>query len=294
MGTLPGSGISIGNCQLLISTSAWLVCSLFFLRIIRSSIFVIFSILAFFAVLTTVYLIGDLRAWDPDIIAFRYLFPGIGIYILGMVLDRKKYIKYAWPLCAAGLITMVLSLSFIAQYEAGLFTRIAPSNGESDIVLAWYQKICIFFYEGEHDARLLSFSFNGLLYLALAWLCRKQGTRLQRTLAQVLNWLGPMHILFTLRVLDEEVTSNIRQLIYRILLPLASFAFVFGSVARQMKSFFFSGLLGIAAAIQKITDEYFKTYFSWPIALILTGVLCMLFSWWIPHFKADQALKSNK
>jgi len=79
-----------------------------------------------------------------------------------------------------------------------------------------------------------------------------------------------------------------------ILLPIASFAFVFGSVARQMKSFFFSGLAGIAAAVNKLTSEYFKDYFAWPVSLIITGITWMFVSWWVPRFKANLALKQKE
>jgi hypothetical protein len=85
--------------------------------------------------------------------------------------------------------------------------------------------------------------------------------------------------------------SESHKVIYRILLPIASFAFVFGSVARQMKSFFFSGLAGIATAVHKITTEYLKNYFVWPVSLIITGIVWMFVSWLVPRWKANLALK---
>lgn len=279
--------IVVGNWHLLVSSLLWIVCSLSFTRIVRSSIFVIFSILAFFALLTTGFIINGMQEWDPDIIAGRYLFSALGIFVFGAYLDRRKRTKYAWPLCLTGVITIVVCLSVIASSESNLFGWLWPGEGQPP---DWYWKT-LFLLEGEEDAKWLGFCCNGVFYLTLAWLCRRQGTRLQRTLAQVFNWLGPLHILGALRILDDMVFSSWRQLLYRLLLPVGSILFVFGSVARQMKSFFFSGLLGIAAAIQKFTDQYFKSCFSWPVGLIASGILCMFISWWLPHLQASKELK---
>ena len=82
--------VIVGNMQLYLSSWCWLAFSFLFLRITKSSIFVIFSIIAFLTWLTTCYIIGGMEDWNPDIIAGRYLFPGIGMFVLGMILDRRK------------------------------------------------------------------------------------------------------------------------------------------------------------------------------------------------------------
>jgi hypothetical protein len=275
------SYLIVGNLQLFISSLSWLVFSFILLRITRSSIFVLFSVIAFLTWLTTCYIIAgmigfpDAEPWDADIIAGRYLFPGVVLFTLGSSLDRRRFTKYAWPLCAVGLALIVLPLSVIALSENTLFGWLYRKPG----------------FLNDAELHLLSFACNGLFYLGLASICTLLATRLQRTLAQLLNWLGPLHVLGTLRILDEVSDSETRELIYRILLPIASFAFVFGSVTRQMKSFFFSGLAGIAASVHKLTKEYLKHYFSWPIALIMTGIVWMFVSWLVPRWKASIALK---
>lgn len=278
--------LPVGNFQLYVSSWCWIWFSIVFLRITRSSIFVLFSTIAFLAWLTTCYVIGgmigfpDAEPWHADIIAGRYLFPGIVLFILGSTLDRRRLTKYAWPLCAIGLALIVLSLFVIALSENTLFGWLYRKPG----------------FLNDAELHLLSLACNGLFYLGLASICRLLGTRLQRTFAQLLNWLGPLHVLGTLRILDVDVVTNSEshQLIYRILLPIASFAFVFGSVARQMKSFFFSGLTGIAASVHKLTKEYLKHYFSWPIALITAGIVWMFVSWLVPRWKASIALRRKQ
>ena len=273
-----GSHLIVGNLQLYISSWSWLAFSFLFLRLTRSSIFVLFSIIAFLVWLTTCYIIAGMEDWTPDIIAGRYLFAGIGLFILGTVLDRHRLTHYAWPLCVAGLAFVVIPLSIIAISDNTLFGWLL-SKPEGLI---------------QDEQIALSFACNGLIYLGLATICRSLGTILQRRLAQALNWFGPLHILGTLKILDtEDFASEGHQLIYRILLPIASFAFVFSSVTRQMKSFFFSGLGGIAASVHKITVEYLDKYFAWPVSLIVTGIVWMFVSWLVPRWKANIALKNK-
>jgi serine/threonine protein kinase len=282
------SWIIIGNVQLYVSSYCWFAFSLLFLRITRSSIFVLFGIVAFLLWLTICYVITGMllgitehfHHWDADIIAGRYLLPGIGMFILGVILDRYRFAHYALPLCMTGLILIVACLSVIALSENTLF--------------GWIWRKPKFLNDSEHH--LLSFTCNGLIYLGLAGACRLLGTRLQRTLASLFNWLGPIHILGTSRILDLDVLSITEghRKIYRTLLPIASFAFVFGSVARQMKSFFFSGLAGIAAAVHKFTVKHFDKFFAWPVSLIIAGITWMLVSWLVPRWKANLTLKFRK
>jgi serine/threonine protein kinase len=281
------SWIIVGNVQLYISFWCWFAFSLLFLRITRSSIFVLFGIVAFILWLTTCYIIAGMigpmepfNPWKPDIIAGRYLLPGIGMFIIGVISDRRRSTHYALPLCMTGLILIVVSLSVIALSKNTLF--------------GWLWRKPKFLTDSE--SQLLSFTCNGLIYLGLAGVCRLLGTRLQRTLASLFNWLGPIHILGTLRILDLEdmAISDSHRIVYRTILPIASVAFVFGSVARQMKSFFFSGLAGIAAAVHKFTVEHFDKFFAWPVSLIIAGITWMLVSWLVPRWKANLTLKPRK
>ncbi len=280
------SYLIVGNMQLYFSLWCWLTSSVIFLRTTRSSIFVLFSIFAFLALLTTCYTIAgmvgfpDGEPWEQEIIAGRYLFPGIGLFILGVVLDRYRYAHYAWSLCVVGLALIVIPLSVIAVSESTLFGWL------------WSKPAAL----KQHEQIALSFACNGLIYLGLATVCRLLGTILQRRLAQILNWFGPLHILSTLRILDFDVLDlpGGHRLFYRILLPVASFAFVFGSVTKQMKSFFFSGLAGIAAAVHKLTVKHLDKFFAWPVSLIIAGIIWMFVSWLVPRWKARLALKQKE
>jgi hypothetical protein len=269
------SYVLVGNLQMYLSTWCWLVFSLIFLRTTRSSIFVIFSIVAFLSWLTVYYVIAGMEDWSREVIAGRYLYSGIGLFILGMILDRRRFTHYAYSLCIVGLILIIAPLSLIASSESTLFGWI------------WSKPQML----SQEEQIALSFGINGLLYLGLATICRSMRTILQRRLALVLNWLGPLHILGSLRILDSDRVSNEHKILYRILLPIASFTFVFVSVPKQMKSFFFSGLGGIASSVHKFTTEHLDKFFAWPVSLIITGIAWMFVSWLVPRWKANLALK---
>lgn len=271
------SHLVLGNTQLYTAAALWLCCSLLLLRTTRSSIFVVFSTVAFLAWLTVCYVIAGMLAgpWRQDLVAGRYLCPGFVLLVFGVFVDRRKLAHHALPLCTAGLALVVGSLSAIAVSDATLFGWLGWTPG--------------FLTRAERMG--LSLVSNGLLYLGLAGVCRRLDTLLLRRLAQALNWLGPLHILGVLRVLDRPEVPQTHQLIYRILLPCGSVAFVFGSISRQMKSFFFSGLAGSAAAIHKLTIEHWDRSFAWPVTLILTGTLCMLVSWLVPRLQAGARLR---
>jgi len=278
-----GSYLIVGNVQLFTSSLCWLAFSAVFLRITRSSIFMLFSVFAFLFLLTTSYVIAgmigspDANPWNPDIIAGRYLFAGIALFISGAVLDRRKFTQYAWSPCIVGLVFIVIPLSFIALSANTLFGWV------------WAKPKAL----AQSEQIALSFTCNGLIYLGLATVCRLLDTILQRRLAQVLNWLGPLHLLSALRKLDSKALNlpESHRLFYRTLLPIASFAFVFASVPKQMKSFFFSGLGGISAAVHKFTVEHLNKFFAWPVSLIVAGIVWMFISWLVPRWQANLKLK---
>ncbi len=267
------STLVLGNAQLWIASSCWFIASVIFFKVTRSSAFVLYAVIAFFALLTVCFTVYGLRTWPPDVIAGRYLYPALFLFAWGILIDRKGRSLYAGPRAVVGLGVTIGTRSFIAQSNQTLFGWLGVKQG--------------FFSPSE--LKFLSFACNGVFYLVLAGICRSTGTRLQRRIAVFLNWLGPVHILAPLRMLDSKDMPH--RLAYRVLLPLASMGFVLGSVVRQMKSFFFSGLLGLAVAVHVLTEEHFKKMFAWPIALVAAGVVWMFISWLVPRFKARHTLR---
>jgi hypothetical protein len=273
------SHVVIGNIQIFIAACAWLGCSLSLQRLTRSSIFVLFLVFACLTLLTSVFIIAGLAQWPWHIIGGRYLITGCLLYGIGTVFDRAQQPRYAWPTATTGMLLCIASLTVLALSEQTLLGWLHLPLDGLDI----------------QERHAMSLMANGLIYLGWAGLCRHWNTGLQRSYATILNWLGPLHLLTPLRILDLDVLdlNAARRIVYRFLLPIVSLGFVFASVSRQMKSFFFSGLGGIALAAHKITSEHLSRYFAWPVGLIVTGMLSMLASCVLPRLKARQAVKTS-
>ena len=276
-----GSYLVVGNVQLLVSFTLWLAFSVIVFWCTESALFILSGVVAFLATLSTCYVAAWMKNWPGDLIGAMYLVPGAVLFAIGAALDQRRHAEYAWPMSFVGLILIVGCLSGIAL--------------SSNTMFGWLFRKPRFLGEAEHH--FLSFLCNGLLYLGLAGVCRLLGTPLQRSLASVLNWLGAVHILVALRILDldlaETEVQHVHRLIYRFLLPIVSLSLVFGSVVRQMKSFFYSGLGGIAATVHKLTVEHLDKFFAWPVCLILTGIAWMLLSWLVPRWKDNLASRKQ-
>jgi serine/threonine protein kinase/uncharacterized membrane protein YccF (DUF307 family) len=274
------SDIVVGNVQLLISFIWWFVFSGIVFWRTKSSPFILAGVLAFLGSLSTCYIAASMEHWQADFICSMYLAPGAALFVVGLVLDRRWYTEYAWPMSFVGLVLIVVSLSGIALSNNTLF--------------GWLWVKPQFLNETEYH--FLSFLCNGIFYLGLAGMCRLLGTPLQRSLANALNWLGPIHILIALRILDLDYADlpDLHRWIYRFLLPIFSLSLVFGSVLHQMKSFFYTGLGGIAASVHKFTIKHLDKFFAWPVSLILTGILWMLMAWLIPRWKNNLASRQEK
>jgi serine/threonine protein kinase/uncharacterized membrane protein YccF (DUF307 family) len=273
------SDIVVGNVQLLISFIWWFVFSGIVFWRTKSSPFILAGVLAFLGSLSTCYIAASMEHWQADFICSMYLAPGAALFVVGLVLDRRWYTEYAWPMSFVGLVLIVVSLSGIALSNNTLF--------------GWLWVKPQFLNETEYH--FLSFLCNGIFYLGLAGMCRLLGTPLQRSLANALNWLGPIHILIALRILDLDYADlpDLHRWIYRFLLPIFSLSLVFGSVLRQMKSFFYTGLGGIAASVHKFTIKHLDKFFAWPVSLILSGILWMLLSWLIPRWRNNLASRQE-
>jgi hypothetical protein len=60
-----------------------------------------------------------------------------------------------------------------------------------------------------------------------------------------------------------------------VLLPLVACLFVFGSIHRQMKNFFATGLLFLAIGIVRLQHDLFRDRAIWPVALLAAGIALM-------------------
>ena len=131
------------------------------------------------------------------------------------------------------------------------------------------------------------FIINACIYLGLQSLGERFGSAQMRSVAKVLRFVIPGHVLTSILLLGIFATQRWEEALARsdfkaearffeYLLPIAACLFVFGSVPKQMKNFFASGLVFLAIGIFRLQRDFFKNRSSWPIALLAAGLTLMV------------------
>jgi len=264
--------IGITNDELLLVAGTWTLLSLLLWYRTRTSAFALIWGLTALAFATAVFVWMGLRDWERDTIAVWYLVPGAMLIGLAMALDLKwRQFYFAAPLYVMGVLVMLGALTYVAI--EGPTTKWLG-------VEAWAQYLGI---ERLVPDRQIKYSFiiNGAAFLALGLVADRSRTSWWlRKIAIILFWLAPSHMLVPIRLLAHEwAVLPGGWTIPEVLLPIGALAFVFASVPKQMKSFFFSGLGYLAVAAQRLTAAHFEDVFAWPVALAVAGIGLALVAW---------------
>ena len=131
------------------------------------------------------------------------------------------------------------------------------------------------------------FIINAGIYLGLQSVSERFGSPQMRTVAKSFRFVIPGHVLTSLLLLGLSASSRWEEALERadmrhearffeILLPAVACLFVLGSVPKQMKNFFVTGLLFLAIGIARLQLDLFKERSLWPISLLAVGLLLML------------------
>jgi hypothetical protein len=131
------------------------------------------------------------------------------------------------------------------------------------------------------------FIINAGIYLFLQILCKQFRSSQMRVVSKAFRFVVPGHVMTSLLLLGIEASRLWDQTstdiamkhearTFEFLLPAVACAFVFGSVPEQMKNFFATGLLFLAIGIVRLQQDFFRDMASWPLAMLITGLLLML------------------
>jgi serine/threonine protein kinase len=120
------------------------------------------------------------------------------------------------------------------------------------------------------------FLFNAAVYLVLDRLCEFFPSPQVRTVGKSFRFVIPGHVMTSLLILGLTAESHFEQRVFEWLLPAVACIFVFASIPRQMKNFFFSGLVFFAIGAFRLQQEVFRQYAVWPILLLVAGLGLML------------------
>jgi serine/threonine protein kinase len=261
------------NNQLLAAAGAWVGLSLVLWWRTRTMAFSLIWSLSALILAAAIFAHCDLRKQleegNFDTVAGWFLIPAAILFSLALLLDLiQKQRHLAGPLYIVSVAVFLISLTLIARY------------GPTRQWLGWES-----IEEVENEIKY-SFIINGVIYLVVGFLAdRSKRSRWLRQIATVLFWLTPTHVLapiFLLAIEREGMTLADNWTLMEVLLPAGAIFFIFASVPKQMKSFFFSGLFYVALSVVQLTYEHFENRFSWPIILAATGFTLTLIAWRYP------------
>lgn len=196
--------------------------------------------------------------WYAHIALFHLPFALLATGI-GFAVDRRGGARHAQPFYLLGMGVFVASLTAIALFGPGDWLG---RQGESKQIAARTWLIA-----------------NGLAYYTAAWLFERKGTPLLRWYSRPLYLATPVSVLLPLHLMERQGISFMvgSEVVYltEVLLPLACLAFILLAIPLQLKTFFYSGLLYLAIAIQRWTALHFEQARAWPVALLVLGTSTM-------------------
>ncbi len=131
------------------------------------------------------------------------------------------------------------------------------------------------------------FILNAGVYFVLQAIFDRFTSEQLRTVAKAVRFVIPGHVMTSMLLLGIAATSRWKESpqdlsrrfearVFEVLLPLVACGFVFGSIRKQMKNFFATGLLFLAIGVIRLQQNLFEGHAWWPVALLAAGLLLLL------------------
>jgi serine/threonine protein kinase len=240
-------------------------------RFTRSSVFsLVIAVMAALLGLVTLLRMGLIEwlAADPGKVYF-YLIPiAIFFFAAGFIIERSGHpsdSRYFYPLAVGFTLIALSGVAAFHQPYAAWLGSVAPVTRSQVEYL---------------------FIINAFIYLTLQFACERVSSPQTRWVARSFRFFIPGHVMTSLLLLGMEASSRWEQSpadssfrlearFFETLLPFVACLFVFGSVARQMKNFFVTGLLFLGIGVVRLQQDLFKDRAAWPLTLLVIGFLLM-------------------
>lgn len=237
-------------------------------RFTQSSVFsLVFAAIAALFSLATLLRLGMLEWLDKDPgKVYLYLIPISLAYFAGAIAieysDRSSDSRYFYPFAVTFTFAALSGVAAYHEPYAKWLQSVVPwSRGQIEYL----------------------FIINAGIYLLLQGMFERFHSSQLRMVAKAFRFVIPGHVMTSLLLLGLEasrlweespaqVAMRREARIFESLLPIVACAFVFGSIPKQMKNFFASGLFFLAIGIVRLQQDFFHDRALWPIALILIGV----------------------
>ena len=133
------------------------------------------------------------------------------------------------------------------------------------------------------------FIINAGIYFVLQVVCERFSSAQLRAVAKTFRFVIPGHVMTSLLLLGLAASDlwekspasagmRVEARLFEFLLPVVACVFVLGSIPKQMKNFFASGMLFLAIGLVRLQQDFFKDRALWPIGLLVAGLLLMVAS----------------
>jgi serine/threonine-protein kinase len=232
-----------------------------------------FSVMSALLCMVTLLRMGMLE-WldlDPGRVYFRLIPFAVIFFVLAAWIEqipKPNDSRYFYPVAVLFTFTALSGVAYFHEPYARWLGSITPrTRGQVEYL----------------------FIINAGIYLALQSMSERFGSPQMRTVAKSFRFVIPGHVLTSLLLLGLAASSRWEEALndaalrrearfFEILLPAVACLFVLGSVPKQMKNFFVSGLLFLAIGITRLQLDLFKERPVWPVSLLIAGLLLMLFA----------------
>ena len=205
---------------------------------------------------------------DPGRVYFRLLPFAALFFVLAAAIEKLRHpddSRYFYPVAVVFIFVGLSGIALFHEPYARWLERTVPvTRGQLEYL----------------------FIFNAMAYLALQSLSERFGSEQMRVVAKAFRFVIPGHVLTSILLLGITATHRWHEAADRLdlrrearffefLLPVAACLFVLGSVPKQMKNFFVTGMLFLGVGIVRLQQDFFKDRAIWPVALLATGLLLM-------------------
>ncbi len=206
---------------------------------------------------------------NPGWFYFRILPVAMIFFVAAFAVERLRFpndSRYFYPI--AVVLTLLAMTGLAAQhhpYQEWLERNLPWTRGQLEYL----------------------FIANAGIYFTLQAICDRFPSSQMRAVAKAFRFVIPGHILTSLLFLWfnayvqwqdnlEDLAKKREARILEYLLPAVACLFIFGSIRKQMKNFFVSGMVFLAAGIVMWQFDLFEKESRWPIFLLILGALLMV------------------
>ena len=206
---------------------------------------------------------------DPGRVYFHLIPLAVAFFLAAIALERAARgadSRYFYPFAVTFTFAALSGVALFHEPYAKWLQSIAP----------WTRGQVEYF-----------FIVNAGIYLLLQSVFERFHSSQLRMVAKSFRFVIPGHVMTSLLLLGleasrlwqespGEVAMRREARVFEFLLPAVACAFVFGSIPKQMKNFFATGLLFLAIGIVRLQQDFFQGRAAWPIVLLLLGVALMV------------------